>query len=103
MRLLLAFVLLLAGTLPAAAIEHVLVRWKKTGRCEIVTSLPLWGDHWIELGVYDSRAEAERALLLGRKTRACPASRSAQRHEAPPPTAKTPPTYRPMDGGAPRP
>lgn len=96
MRLLLACCLLLAGIAPAQAVEHVLVRWKKTGRCEIVTILPLWGDHWVQLGVYDSKAEAERALALGRKARTCPPGRSARRLDIVP-QAKTPPTYRPAD------
>jgi hypothetical protein len=87
---------LIAG--PAAeAVEHVLVRWKKTGRCEIVTVLPLWGDHWIRLGAYGSRGEAERALALGRRAKACPTGRSARRMDKVPETARTAPTYRPID------
>lgn len=96
MRPLLALVLLLAATAPAAAVEHVLVRWKKTGRCEIVTALPLWGDHWVQLGTYESKAEAERALALGRKTKTCPPGRSASRMDQAE-ERKAPPTYRPAD------
>lgn len=63
---------------PAHAVEHTLVRWKKTGQCEIVTRLPLWGSHWIVLGAYDSKVQAERALSINRKTRACPEDKSAR-------------------------
>lgn len=85
----------LAVAVPRAhAVEHVLVRWKKSGRCEIVTTLPRWGDHWLELGTYRSRGEAERALAEHRKSRSCPSSRSARRMDAPPDRGKAAPTYR---------
>lgn len=83
---------------PAAdAVEHMVLRWKKTGRCEIVTVLPMWGDHWVRLGTYGSRGEAERALALGRKAKACPPGRSGRRMDKVPETDKTPPTYRPIE------
>jgi|AGTN01.1.fsa_nt_gi hypothetical protein len=63
---------------PAQAVEHTLVRWKKTGLCEIVTHLPLWGSHWVVLGTYDSKVQAERALSVSRKARACPEDKSAR-------------------------
>lgn len=97
MRLLLAVCLMLASAAPALAVEHVLVRWKKTGRCEIVTTLPLWGDHWVQLGVYTSKSEAERALALGRKSKTCPPGRSARRLDTPADGRKQAPTYRPID------
>lgn len=71
-------ILTFALAAPAWAVEHTLVRWKKTGQCEITTHLPLWGDHWVVLGAYDSRAEAERALALNRKKRACPSGKSVK-------------------------
>lgn len=89
-----SLVLLLAGAAPAGAVEHVLVRWKKTGRCEIVTAVPRWGDHWLQLGTYSSRGEAERALAVHRKAKSCPPDRSARSMETPPPRAKTAPTFR---------
>lgn len=85
---------------PAAAVEHTVVRWKKTGQCEIVTSLPLWGDHWVVLGGYNSKSQAEQALSKLRRTKACPASKSAKRAEKLPEQRKAPPTQRtnrPMD------
>lgn len=85
---------------PAAAVEHSVVQWKKTGQCEIVTTLPLWGDHWVVLGGYNSKAEAERALAKYRKTRACPAAKSAKRIEQPLQQRKKPvtkPADRPMN------
>lgn len=85
---------------PAVAVEHSVVRWKKTGQCEIVTTLPLWGDHWVVLGGYNSKAQAEQALSKLRRTKACPASKSAKRMEKPPEQRKQPPTHRenrPMD------
>ena len=100
MRPLLAFLTAacLVTAIPAAeAVEHVVLRWKKTGKCEIVTAVPLWGDHWVKLGTYGSRGEAERALALGRKAKACPSGRSARRMDKVPETAKEAPTYRPSD------
>ncbi|MCR6631087.1 MAG: hypothetical protein NVV74_14140 [Magnetospirillum sp.] len=79
---------------PAQAVEHNLVRWKKTGQCEILTRLPLWGDHWITLGTYPSKAQAELALAKYRRTRACPADKSAKRADTPPDDRKAPVTYR---------
>lgn len=79
MRLILALGLLAVASTPAQAVDHLLLRWKKTGQCEIVTRLPLWGNHWIQLGAFDSRAEAERALTRERKTKACPERRSQRR------------------------
>ena len=79
---------------PALAVDYSLVRWKKTGQCEIVTRLPLWGDHWVRLGDYGSKAEAERALTKLRRAKACPADKSAKRAEVPPDRAKPPVTYR---------
>lgn len=79
---------------PAAAVDHSVVRWKKTGQCEIVTSLPLWGDHWVVLGDYTSRAQAEQALSKLRRTKACPAGKSAKRMETPPEQRKPPVTHR---------
>lgn len=70
--------LLVALAPPALAVEHTLVRWKKTGQCEVVTHLPLWGDHWVVLGAYDSRVQAERALSISRKKRVCPEDKSAR-------------------------
>lgn len=90
----LSAVLLMAGAPAATAVEHVLVQWKKTGRCEIVTTLPRWGNHWLELGTYGSRREAERALSLLRKAKSCPAGRSARRMEEPPAKDKAAPTFR---------
>ena len=81
--------------LPAAAIDHSVVRWKKTGQCEIVTSLPLWGDHWVVLGDYASRSQAEQALSKLRRTKACPAGKSAKRAENPPEQRKPAITHRP--------
>jgi hypothetical protein len=82
MRAVMALALVIsAAALPALAVEHTLVRWRKTGQCEIVTSVPLWGDHWIVLGEYDSHSDAERALAENRRSRACPMSKSAKRAE----------------------
>lgn len=94
--------ILMAGlwSAPAAAVEHTVVRWKKTGQCEIVTSLPLWGDHWVVLGGYNSKAQAEQALSKLRRTKACPASKSAKRADKPPEQRKPAVTHqqnRPMD------
>jgi hypothetical protein len=91
---------LVVAARPAAAVEHTVVQWKKTGQCEIVTTLPLWGDHWMVLGGYNSKMEAERALAKFRKTRACPAAKSAKRTEQPPEKRKAPAATkaaRPMD------
>ncbi|MGE5476053.1 MAG: hypothetical protein ACM3Q1_05325 [Bacteroidales bacterium] len=85
---------------PALAVEHTVVRWKKTGQCEIVTRLPMWGDHWVVLGGYDSKAQAELALSKLRRTKACPASKAAKRADKPPEQRKPPITAkpnRPMD------
>lgn len=85
---------------PAAAVEHSVLRWKKTGQCEIVTTLPLWGDHWVVLGDYASKYQAEQALSKFRRTRACPAGKSAKRMDKPPEQRKpavTHRTERPMD------
>lgn len=79
---------------PAAAVDYSLVRWKKTGQCEITTRLPLWGDHWVVLGGYSSKVEAERALIKFRRTRACPADKSAKRVDAPPDRRKPAVTQR---------
>jgi hypothetical protein len=65
-----ALVLLLAG--PALAVDHHLVKWKKTGACEIVTRLPRFGSHWIEIAAYLTRKDAERALAQARRQRQCP-------------------------------
>lgn len=81
MRPLLAFIMVLLAASPVLAIEHTLLRWKKTGQCEIVTQVPLWGSHWTALGAFDSRFQAERALAVSRKTHACPQSKSANRAE----------------------
>ena len=53
--------------------ELHLVQWKKTKQCEVIATLPLFGDQWEELGVYESRYLAERALRMARNTRRCPA------------------------------
>lgn len=86
---------LLAWTAPAAAVDHSLVRWKKTGQCEIVTRLPLWGDHWVMLGTYPSKLQAEQTLAKLRRTKACPAAKAAKRAETPPETRKKPVTRQP--------
>ena len=57
---------------PAAALEHHLVRWQRTGRCEIVTTLPVFAGRFTEIGVYDNRQEAQRALKLNQKAKLCP-------------------------------
>lgn len=57
---------------PAALLEYHLVQWKKTQQCEIVTHLPLFGDHWTEMGVYDTRVKAEHALAYNLRYRLCP-------------------------------
>lgn len=96
----LALGVLVSGSRPAAAVEHSVLRWKKTGQCEIVTTLPLWGDHWVVLGDYHSKMQAEQALSKFRRTRACPASKSAKRMEKPTEQRKpaaTHPAKRPMD------
>lgn len=79
---------------PALALDYTVVRWKKTGQCEILTSLPLWGDHWVVLGGFGSKAEAERSLSQFRRTRACPADKAAKRAEKLPEQRKAPITYR---------
>ena len=85
------------AALPALAVEHNVVRWKKTGQCEIVTSLPMWGDHWTVLGEFDSRAEAERALAKSRQTRACPLSKTAKRADKMPGEERATVLYRAPD------
>lgn len=88
------------GAAPAAAVDHSVVRWKKTGQCEIVTRLPLWGDHWVVLGGYPSKMQAEQALAKLRRTKACPAAKAAKRAEKPPEQRKpsvTKPADRPMN------
>jgi len=67
---------------PAAALEHHLVRWQRTGRCEIVTTLPVFSGRFTEIGVYDNRQEAQRALKLNQKAKTCPPE-----DRAPPPQA----------------
>lgn len=89
-----AVLLLALWAAPAAAVEHTLVRWKKTGQCEIVTRLPLWGDHWVVLGGYGSKFEAEQALSKLRRTRACPADKSVKRVEKLPDRRKPPVVHR---------
>lgn len=49
-----------------------LVKWKKTGTCEIVSTLPLFGDHWTEIGIYPTPFQARRALEQARRLRICP-------------------------------
>lgn len=85
-------VAVLAGlsSTPAAAVEHTVVRWKKTGQCEVVTSLPLWGDHWVVLGGYPSKMQAEQALSKLRRTKACPASKAVKPAVKPPEQRKPP-------------
>lgn len=85
-----AVMLLVLPAAPAAAVDHTVLRWKKTGQCEITTRPPLWGDHWVVLGGYGSKAEAEQALTKFRRTRACPAGKSEKRAEAPPDRRKPP-------------
>jgi hypothetical protein len=98
MRTVLVLALALSGAaMPALAIEHNVVRWKKTGQCEIVTTLPRWGDHWTVLGEYDSRAEAERALAKSRQTRACPVSKTARRADTLPDEERATVLYRSPD------
>lgn len=58
--------------------DYTLVKWKKTGQCEVVTTLPLWGDHWVVLGGYPTKAQAETELSKLRRTRACPASKAVK-------------------------
>lgn len=90
----------LLSAVPAAAVDHKVVRWKKTGQCEVVTTLPLWGDHWVVLGDYPSRLQAEQALSKLRRTKSCPASKAAKRAEKPPEQRKpsvVKPADRPMD------
>lgn len=89
-----ALALVVLGAGPAAAVEHTVLRWKKTGQCEIVTTVPLWGDHWVVLGDYASRNQAEQALSKFRRTRACPAGKSAKRMEKPPEQRKPAVTHR---------
>lgn len=93
MRSILAFVVVLVAVSPAWAVDHTLLRWKKTGQCEIVTDVPLWGDHWTTLGEFDSHAQAERALAKSRQTRACPQSKSANRAEKMPEERRPSITY----------
>jgi hypothetical protein len=83
MRPLLAVLIMVLLAAPALAVEHTLLRWKKTGQCEIVTRLPLWGDHFVALGQYDSAAEAQRGLAVSRRTKACPAAKWAKRGDHP--------------------
>lgn len=73
MRIAIAAVLALVA-LPAAAQDHHLVQWKKTQQCEIVTQLPLFGSHFVEVGLFSSRFEAEQALRMSRKRGECPAA-----------------------------
>lgn len=94
MRPLIAFAAVLVLSPPALAVDYTVLRWNKTGQCEIVTHLPLWGDHFVALGTYTSQYEAEMALAKNRKMRACPASKSAKRMEAPPEHRKFAPTAR---------
>lgn len=98
MRPVLTFALALAGIAcasgPAAAVDYTLLRWKKTGQCEIVSHVPPWGDHWIVLGQYQSGAEAEHALAKSRITRACPVAKWAKRSDHPLEERKPAITYR---------
>jgi len=55
----------------ASAQDFHLVRWKKSGRCDVITTLPLFGDHWVELGLYPTRRQAEAALRTSRRVREC--------------------------------
>lgn len=93
MRPLFAFLMVLVTASPAWAIEHTLLRWKKTGQCEIVTQVPMWGDHWTTLGEFDSRFQAERAMAVSRRTHACPESKSANRAEKMPDEPRPSITY----------
>jgi len=98
MRAALALALVIsAAAAPALAVEHSLVRWRKTGQCEIVTTLPLWGDHWIVLGEYDSHSQAERALAENRRTKACPVSKSARRADRLPAEERATVLHRPRE------
>lgn len=94
MRLLLAFIVVFLVAGQAGAVEQTLLRWKKTGQCEIVPQVPQWGDHWTVLGEYDSQAEALRALAKSRQTRACPAAKWAKRSDHPLDERKPSITYR---------
>ncbi|MBC7905411.1 MAG: hypothetical protein H7Y60_01525 [Rhodospirillaceae bacterium] len=89
----LAMTMVLVAAWPAWAVEHTLLRWKKTGQCEIVTQIPLWGDHWTTLGEFPSRSQAERALAVSRKTHACPQSKSASRADKMPEERRPSITY----------
>jgi hypothetical protein len=72
LRFAVAAVLCCAATAAAAAQDFHLVRWKKSGLCDVVTALPLFGGHWTELGVYPTRRQADTALGASRRTRQCP-------------------------------
>ena len=63
---------LVCGAMPASALEHHLVRWERTGRCEIVTTPPHAAGHWVEIGVYQNRQDARKALRLNQRARLCP-------------------------------
>lgn len=69
----LAAVALLATATPALAVDYYLVRWKKTGFCEIITDTPRFGDHWVQLGEFVTRRDALVALQKSRAERQCPA------------------------------
>jgi hypothetical protein len=71
-RFVLAFALTILASASAWAQDLHLVYWKKTHQCEVVSTLPLFGNHWEELGVYDSRFQADRALRAARRTHQCP-------------------------------
>ncbi|MDA8232583.1 MAG: hypothetical protein M0006_14710 [Magnetospirillum sp.] len=62
----------LVAAKPASALEYHLVRWKKTGKCEVITTLPIFGNHWDEIAVYDTKRDADWALREKQRTRVCP-------------------------------
>lgn len=97
MRGLVALVLLVGWAGQAAAQDHHLVQWKKSQQCAVLTQLPLFGGHWVELGIFPSRFEAERALQQSRRRGECPAATEVA---AKPPPQRLPPVkprHRPME------
>ena len=66
-----ALPVLMAAT--AAVQEFHLVKWIKNGRCEVITALPIFDTHYLELGVFESRRAADQALKQSQRMRECPA------------------------------
>ncbi|MEW5729471.1 MAG: hypothetical protein AB1918_16705 [Pseudomonadota bacterium] len=84
MRLLMLTAVAVLAAAEAGAVEYHLLQWKKDRQCEVVARPPFFGSHYVELGLYPSKWEAERALDDHRRRRECPPPPEDDRHAAKP-------------------